>query len=178
MCNTKSEIPSNLDHLAGLLQAAGNSLSIETLKSVCARMSGRGHVAILRQPYLEKMTAGEKTIESRLTKNRVAPFGKISEGDIVFLKEAAGPVKAVAIVGLAEFFGTLNPGEVVGLLEERREGLALENDFARSKEGARYATFLHFASLLKIKPFRLLKSSREAWIVLADNEDVAAACLK
>lgn len=47
------------------------------------------HIAILRQPFFNMVLNGEKTIESRWSLNKVAPFNKISSGDEILLKETA-----------------------------------------------------------------------------------------
>lgn len=47
------------------------------------------HIAILRQPFFDMVLSGEKTIESRWSMNKVAPYGKVSVGDEILLKELA-----------------------------------------------------------------------------------------
>ena len=36
------------------------------------------HIAILRQPFFDMVLSGEKTIESRWSMNKVAPYNKIN----------------------------------------------------------------------------------------------------
>ena len=45
------------------------------------------HLAILTPGWIDLILDGTKTIESRFTKVRCAPFGKVHEGDSVYLKE-------------------------------------------------------------------------------------------
>ncbi len=50
------------------------------------------HLAIFSEPYMSLVLSGEKTIESRFSRNRCAPYGEIGDGDIILLKEVAGPI--------------------------------------------------------------------------------------
>lgn len=56
------------------------------------------HLAILTPGWIELILDGKKTIESRFSKVRCAPFGKVQEGDIVFMKESGGLVKGMFTV--------------------------------------------------------------------------------
>lgn len=48
------------------------------------------HIAIMVEPFLSYVLNGKKTIESRINKTKSAPYGKVSRGDIVFLKRSGG----------------------------------------------------------------------------------------
>ena len=56
------------------------------------------HVAILRQPFFDMVLSGEKTIESRWSMHKVAPYGKVGIGDEILLKETGKDVTATAKV--------------------------------------------------------------------------------
>ena len=62
------------------------------------------HLAILIEPYLSFILNGKKTIESRFSINRIAPFDKIQTGDIVLLKRAGGPLVGISQVINAWFY--------------------------------------------------------------------------
>ena len=55
------------------------------------------HLAIFAEPFLSMVLSGEKTIESRFSRNRCAPYGEIYDGDIILLKEVAGPICGLAL---------------------------------------------------------------------------------
>ena len=57
------------------------------------------HLAILKQPYLELILRGEKTIECRLTRTPKPPFGVLQTGQRIYLKQSSGPVRGVATAG-------------------------------------------------------------------------------
>ena len=54
------------------------------------------HVAIVHKPYDEHILAGRKTVEARLTKTSVPPFGCIKPGDRIYFKRSSGPFFVVA----------------------------------------------------------------------------------
>lgn len=67
------------------------------------------HLAILKKEYLDKILDGSKKVELRLTKTAVPPFGCTAVGDILFLKESSGPVRAIAESPLLKNLTTLHP---------------------------------------------------------------------
>lgn len=66
------------------------------------------HLAILKQPYLDYILSGQKTIESRFSRLKSAPFGVIKAGDIVLLKESGGKVKGEFEVDKVLFFENMS----------------------------------------------------------------------
>ena len=66
------------------------------------------HLAILTPGWIDLILDGKKTIESRFTKVRCAPFRKVHEGDSVYLKESGGLVKGMFRVAEVETFENLN----------------------------------------------------------------------
>src|SRR5271169_6453922 len=56
------------------------------------------HLAVFIEPFLGYVLDGTKTVESRFSINRCAPFGKVSQGDVLLLKRAGGPVVGITRV--------------------------------------------------------------------------------
>src|SRR3989344_5229083 len=77
------------------------------------------HVAIMNKSWglLPKILSGEKTIESRFYKNRVAPWGKIKAGETVYFKNSGEPVTLRTKVEKIIQYEDLNPRLVKQLLE-------------------------------------------------------------
>lgn len=148
-------------------------LSIDALIDMCRNFGLGGHLAILTQPYLDKIIAGEKTIESRFSKARIPPFKMIKSGDVLFLKESSGPILALVQVANVEFFGPLGPGEADSLIDKHKKGLAVEESFRQAKQESRYATLIYLGNVLPIKPISLTKTDRRAWIILSNDEEPA-----
>ena len=53
------------------------------------------HLAILAPGWIDPILDGAKTIKSRFTKVRCAPYGKVHAGDLIYMKERGGPVKGM-----------------------------------------------------------------------------------
>src|SRR3954452_24578662 len=58
------------------------------------------HLAVFVEPYLGYVLDGSKTVESRFSVNRCAPFGKVRRGDIILLKRSGGGVVGIARVSV------------------------------------------------------------------------------
>lgn len=53
------------------------------------------HLAVMVEPYLSRVLDGSKTIESRFSRKKIAPWGRVSSGDVVVLKKSGGSFVAV-----------------------------------------------------------------------------------
>ena len=131
------------------------------------------HLAILAPGWTELILDGSKTIESRFTKVRCAPFGKVHEGDSVYLKESGGLVKGMFTVAKVETFENLTESQICDLFyKEYREQIfsSLSAAMQRPPEKwltAKHATLIHVSDPIAFdEPFRYRQKGRSAWIVL------------
>jgi len=124
------------------------------------------HLAILVEPYLRYILEGKKTVESRFSERRVAPYGSVNKDDVILLKRAGGP-----IVGLCRasdiWYYELDPKS----WKEIRTGFsqmlcAQDPDFWSQRKSAEFATLIRLTNVLKIPPFRYSKTDRRSWVVL------------
>ena len=83
----------------GLLeQVEGHQFWLTYLSDAARPRSRVGiHLAIFTEPFLSMVLSGEKTIESRFSRNRCAPYGEINDGDIILLKGVARPICGIAL---------------------------------------------------------------------------------
>jgi hypothetical protein len=126
---------------------------------------------ILRRPYLDKILAGRKRIESRFTRSRRSPFGCISVGDRLFLKVSSGPVCARAIVKRVLEFENLSPGKIKQL-KAKYNGLILGGEgYWADKWGSKYGVLVWLERVGRIEPVRIEKKDWRAWVVLSEGED-------
>ena len=146
-------------------------LEMATLARICSRLGIRAHLAILSQPYLGKIITGEKTIESRFTKSRIAPYNKVESGDVLLLKEKSSSVKAVASVSKVCYFGPLKSGEAAKIMDEYQEQLALESLFKESKRDSAYGTLIYLERVLTVESIPIVKADRRPWVVLSSESN-------
>ena len=131
------------------------------------------HLAILSPGWIERILDGSKTIESRFTKVRCAPFGKVHAGDVVYLKESGGRVKGMFTVAEVETYENLTDAQICDLFyKEYREQIfsSLSASMQRPPDkwlSAKHATLIHVADPVAFeKPFPFPKRDPRAWVVL------------
>lgn len=133
------------------------------------------HLAILTPGWIERILDGSKTIESRFTKVRCAPFGKVNAGDIVYIKESGGLVKGMFTVAKVETFENLTEGQICDLFyKEYREQIfsSLSASMQRPPDKwltAKHATLIHVSDPIAFdNPFAYRQKGRSAWIPALD----------
>jgi hypothetical protein len=153
-----------------LIRTYNRPVSIEELASICNLYNVCFHLAILNQPYLDRILEGKKTIESRFTLNRVAPYNIVQPGDVLFLKESAGNIKGIITVKDVSYFGNLLPGQAESLILLNQAALTVDDSFIKRKGNSRYATLIHVGDIMTIEPLAVAKRDRRAWVVLNERK--------
>lgn len=152
--------------LVRALDDGGGPWTVETLSHLCTTQGITGHLAVLGQPYLDRILSGVKTVESRMSLNRTLPYGAVTAGDLIFLKERAGPLVGIAEVKHVENHGPLGSQDLQALLELWRDGLALESDWVEAKRAARYLSLFVLSQVTNVQPAHVEKRDRRPWVVL------------
>lgn len=123
------------------------------------------HLAIFTEPFLSSLYSGEKTLESRISIHRIAPYGKVYPGDMVFIKRSSGPVEAVFTVGCVELYDLAETP--IELLKERYSAaLCADDAFFHSKQHCRYAVIMEIKDLTLLNPFSIDKKGMQTWLLL------------
>ena len=127
------------------------------------------HVAIFAQPFLSLVLSGEKTIESRFSRNRCAPYGEIGDGDIILLKEVSGPIRGLA---LARQIWCYDLGaEPLDRIRHRfGAGIGGDDNFWALRADALYATLIELDAPASILPVRCDKRDRRGWVSLRSRQ--------
>ncbi len=133
----------------------------------------RVHLAVFIEPFLQYVLRGQKTVESRFSANRIAPFGRIDSGDIVLLKRSGG-----AIVGVCEvtnvWFYDLDPSSWAEIREDFTEALCAQDPaFWKVREHASFATLMRISNPRSLPPIEFKKTDRRGWVVLEDARSPA-----
>ena len=129
------------------------------------------HLALLQPAYVDAILNGAKTVEARLSRNRVPPFGVVNQGDELYLRDVGGEVRAVASVAGVRVFEHLTPCDVDALRLEFGEDVGAPDAFWNERRGSHFATML---CLEKIRPqetllewrSRVPAGSRSGWHLL------------
>ncbi len=129
------------------------------------------HLAILKKEYLDKILAGSKKIELRLTKTAVLPFGCAAAGDTLFLKESSGPVCAVAQVFAVKEFNDLTPTKIIQLKKQYNNLICGADAYWQFKSDSQFAVLLWLKNIRSIASVRIYKKDWRAWVVLKKPND-------
>jgi len=125
------------------------------------------HAALMVEPFLGEILAGRKTIESRFSKNRIAPFKRIQSGDVVFLKKSGGPFVGWFRAGEVLSFELDRTEDVERLRDQYNDRLCADDAFWTSKADSRYATLIFIRDLHTFEtPIEIHAKNRQSWIVL------------
>src|SRR5262245_54117835 len=124
------------------------------------------HLAVFVEPFLGYVLDGSKTVESRFSVNRCAPFGKVSQGDLVLLKRAGGPVVGIARVRTVWSYHLDESSW--GMIRERfaKALRAQDPGFWERRRGASYGTILLIDQVLALEPVEWEKRDRRGWVVV------------
>lgn len=127
------------------------------------------HLAIFAEPFLSMVLSGEKTIESRFSRNRCAPYGEIDDGDIILLKEVAGPICGLA---LARRIWCYDLGtEPIDRIRHRfGAAIRADDEFWSSRADALYATLIELDAPASIAPVGCDKRDRRGWVSLRSRQ--------
>jgi len=124
------------------------------------------HLAVLIEPYLKYILEGKKTVESRFSKNRIAPYGNIQKHDVILLKRSGGPIVGVCQVSNVWYY-QLEPKSWQEIRDEFTQMLCAQDpEFWSQRESAEFATLMSLRNVFKIQPTKFSKKDRRGWVVL------------
>ncbi len=127
----------------------------------------RDHVAIVHRQYMDPIVRGDKTIECRLSKSRIAPFGRVGLEDTLHFKRSGGPFFARAVVTRVLFVSLEGPGGIEKLRDEHDKHIMGDAEYWDSKLHARYASLLWFTRVQAVSEGpNYPRGSQSAWHVL------------
>ena len=124
------------------------------------------HIAILRQPFFDMVLSGEKTIESRWSMHKVAPYGKVGVGDEILLKETGKDVTATAKVKDVKYYElTPDKVETIRIKYGKQIGTDKFEDWQSTLQ-KKYCTLIWLEDVKRISPMKVQRSNGAGWIVV------------
>lgn len=125
------------------------------------------HVAIVNRGMIEPLLRGGKSVESRLSRTRRPPYGRIRAGDTVYFKAAGGPVFGRARVRGVEQFAGLTPPGVAELARRYGPRTCAPPGYWRRRRACRYATLIWLGPVRRTRSApRVARQFGSAWIAL------------
>lgn len=138
------------------------------------------HVAIMNKKLglIDHILSGQKTIETRWYKNKIAPYNKIKAGDTVYFKDSGSLVRASAVVAKVEQFVLQTIADSQKIIDlYGSSGLIdnLDNDASHWAVGKKYAILIWLKNVQKLTPFNINKEgfgSGAAWITVNNIDTI------
>jgi len=125
------------------------------------------HLAIFNPEAVNLIFAGKRKIEGRFSQIKIAPYAKVSAGDVVLIKLAGEKIVGQFLVDRVIYFDHPQIQELEELKKKYGRGLALTKTFWLDKEKINFATLMFIKSVTKfiIAP-QIPKRDLRPWVVL------------
>lgn len=120
------------------------------------------HLAIFKGSTAGDILSGKKTIDSRFSKAKIAPFGQISKGDLVYIKPSGKDIIGQFRVKKVIFYDGLEDLDLEQIKKTYGEGIG------QSKKGSKYGTLIFIGECdpFLTSPIRIKKKDLRGWVVL------------
>ncbi len=156
------------DHLLGHVD--GHHFWLKYLTQACEPQSPIGiHLAIFAEPFLSMILSGEKTIESRFSRNRCAPYGEVGDGDVILIKAVAGPICGISLAQRTWSYDLAS--EPMSRIRDRfGAGIGGDDEFWAARTDALYATLIELGMPAALPPVVCDKRDRRGWVALRSRQ--------
>lgn len=134
-----------------------------------ASVARREHVAIVHPWVIEALLAGRKTIESRFSRDKRPPFGRVEAGQRIYFRTTGGGYAARARIAEAECLEGLTEARVAKIEAEHRSAIGGDDAYWKSARRARCVTLVHLHDCEAVGRGPSLdrqRGDRRAWFVL------------
>jgi hypothetical protein len=117
------------------------------------------HLAIFSKETVNEIFAGKKRIEAWFSQKKIAPFGFVRVGDLVYIKPRGEDIKGQFLVKKVILFE--------GLDEIDWQYLQKQNGF-EVKKSAKFATLILLSRVEQFitAPIKIAKKDQRGWVVL------------
>ncbi len=123
------------------------------------------HLVILASQYLQAILAGTKTIESRFSRVRHPPFGKVHHGDILILKQSSGDV--LGLCTAAQIWSLdLATHPIARVREQFGQCIGpVPESFWDRQSQANYVSLIQVENVRALFPIPCGKRDRRPWVI-------------
>lgn len=129
------------------------------------------HLAVFVEPYLTYLMKGSKTVESRFSTTKCAPYMAVSQGDAILIKKVGGPVVGICHASYVWNY-KLNRNSLGEIRRLFSSALCInDEDFWTSKKNSIYATLIRVDHVTPLRPFFIPKRDRRGWVVVSEPKE-------
>lgn len=129
----------------------------------------RQHVAIVHPWVIDALLDGRKTIESRFSRDKRPPFGRLERGQWIYFRAIGGGYAARARVARVQCLENLTPSQITDLRAEHGRAIGGDGAYWDSVRSARCVTLAHLERCEAVEQGPALdrqRGDRRAWFVL------------
>ena len=121
------------------------------------------HLAIFYPEVIKQIFSGQKKIESRFSKNKIAPFGQVKVGDVVYMKSPGKDITGQFWVSKVISIEGMDKGDWLSLKKQYGDDTWLPE-----KDGVRFGTLIFIGRVdqLITSPIKFEKHDQRGWVVL------------
>lgn len=131
------------------------------------------HLAIFNPQAIAQIFKGKKTIETRFSMRRIAPFGLISRGDLVYIKPPGQEIVGQFTGKKVIFFEGLEQKDWEFIKKEYGQKMSFgskkeDQKFFKSKQKAQFGTLIFIDKIEQFitSPIKVSKKDLRGWVVL------------
>lgn len=160
----------------GLSRAAGQTVCFEGTICSMPRRSAYGyssgrpaqlHLAIVDRVTAQRLLSGQKRIESRFSKSRRAPFGRVVRGDILLFKLSGGQTLGMSEAMLVKEYDRLDRDALDRIRRRHGKWICAPEAYWRARRFCRYGTLIWLGPLRPPpESFRPPRQYGNGWVVL------------
>lgn len=134
------------------------------------------HLAIFSKDVVKQIFSGKKLVETRFSRHKIAPFGLVERGDIVYIKPSGEEIVGQFTVKKVIFFEGLD-NEDWKLIKGHYRGLIAfvdleaEEKYFKQKENSRFGTLIFIGQVERFitAPVKIEKRDLRGWVVLRER---------
>lgn len=123
------------------------------------------HLAIMRNPWMNYLVQGKKTIESRISQKQIAPWQKVNIGDWIYFRLSGDFVVShkAAVKDVKYYEGPA----IFQKLEEFKEEICIDDEYIHSKSKCKYLTLIWLDEIISLglDVFPHRQKGQQAWFV-------------
>ena len=160
-----------VDELKNSIQGHGFWRGYLESLSASSSMPFSIHLAILLEPYLKFILEGSKTVESRFSRHRIAPYGAVESGDVLLLKRSSAKAVSGLCIVRKVWSYQLNSDNLQHIKNGFAAALRADgSSFWEERKAARFATLMRIAEVYPLPPIGVHKRDRRGWVVLRSRQ--------
>lgn len=131
------------------------------------------HLAIFDKKTLEALLSGQKKIETRFSKQKIAPYQQISAGDLVYVKAPGDDISGQFRVKKVIFFDNLEQDDLDLIFKTWGDLISLndlltDKKYQSEKQGSRFGTLIFVGDSERFitSPIKIKKKDKRGWMVI------------